>query len=577
MLVPKFFTTIQDYSREQLTRDLIAGVIVGVVALPLAIAFAIASGLPPERGLYTAIVAGFLISLLGGSRVQIGGPTGAFVVIVSGIVLKYGVDGLVVATLMAGFILVAFGVLRLGAAIKFIPYPVTIGFTSGIALIIFSSQIRDLLGLEMQSVPSAFLPKWDAYAHAFDTVNGWALGVAGATFAIILFWPRISRRIPGPFVALIVTTALAQLLHLPVETIGARFGAIHAGLPRPGIPHLSIAIVGALVGPAFTIAMLGGIESLLSAVVADGMIGGRHRSNMELVAQGLANIASPLFGGMPATGAIARTATNIKNGAATPVAGMMHALTLLLITLFFGRWAALIPLATLAAILIVVAFHMSEWRTFVSEFRAPKSDVAVLLATFLLTVLVDLTVAIEVGMVLAAFLFMRRMAEVTNIKVLTHEFEDPTDDFEHDPNAVRRRVVPEGVQVYEITGPFFFGAAEMFKDRVSRIAGKPKVLILRMRHVPAIDSTGLHALRDVVLRSEREGTLVILSDVHAQPVVALERSGLYDELGEVNIHGNIDDALNRARDHLGLPQVSRPAFATPTVARESPSGPPAVA
>ena len=569
MLVPKLFTTLQDYNREQFTRDVIAGVIVGIVALPLAIAFAIASGLSPERGLYTAIVAGFLISLLGGSRVQIGGPTGAFVVIVSGIVAQHGVDGLVVATLMAGFILVGFGLFRLGGAIKFIPYPVTIGFTSGIALIIFSSQIRDLLGLEMQSVPSAFVPKWDAYVHAFDTVNPWALVVAVATLSIIVVWPRISTRIPGPFVALIVTTLLARLLHLPVETIGARFGAIHAGLPQPSIPHLSLPIIRALAGPAFTIALLAAVESLLSAVVADGMIGGRHRSNMELVAQGIANIASPIFGGMPATGAIARTATNVKNGGRTPVAGMVHAITLLLITLFFGRLAALIPLATLAGILVVVAFHMSEWRTFVSEFRAPKSDVAVLLTTFLLTVLVDLTVAIEVGMVLAAFLFMRRMAEVTNISVLTHEFTDPVDDFERDPNAVRRREIPEGVQVYEITGPFFFGAAEMFKDRVGRIAGKPKVLIVRLRHVPAIDSTGLHALRELIQRSRKEGMLVILSDVHAQPVVALERSGLYDELTEENIHGNIDDALNRARQYLGLEPVGRPEFATPTVARES--------
>jgi sulfate permease, SulP family len=569
VLVPKLFTTLKDYDREQFTRDVIAGVIVGIVALPLAIAFAIASGLPPERGLYTAIVAGFLISLLGGSRVQIGGPTGAFVVIVSGIVQLHGVDGLVVATLMAGFILVAFGLLRLGAAIKFIPYPVTIGFTSGIALIIFSSQIRDLLGLEMPSVPSEFLSKWDAYVHAFDSVNPWALVVAVAAFTIILVWPKVSTKIPGPFVALIVTTLGVQLLHLPVETIGARFGAIHAGLPKPAIPGVSWATITALAGPAFTIAFLAGIESLLSAVVADGMIGGRHRSNMELVAQGVANIVSPLFGGMPATGAIARTATNVKNGGRTPVAGMVHAITLLLITLFFGRWASLIPLATLAAILVVVAFHMSEWRTFVSEFRAPKSDVAVLLTTFLLTVLVDLTVAIEVGMVLAAFLFMRRMAEVTNISVLTHEFTDPVDDFEHDPNAVRRRVIPDGVQVYEITGPFFFGAAEMFKDRVGRIAGKPKVLIVRLRHVPAIDSTGLHALRDLARRSQKEGTLVILSDVHAQPVVALERSGMYDELGEENIHGNIDDALNRARVHLGLAAEPRPGFATPTVARES--------
>ncbi len=569
MLVPKLVTTLKDYTREQFTRDLGAGVIVGIVALPLAIAFAIASGLTPERGLYTAIIAGLLISALGGSRVQIGGPTGAFVVIVAGIVQRYGVDGLLVATLMAGVILVVFGLVRMGGAIKFIPYPVTIGFTSGIALIIFSSQVKDLLGLEMDAVPASFVAKWDAYAHAFDSVNPWALVVAVATFTIILVWPRIERRIPGPFVALIGTTVLARLLHLPVETIGGRFGVIHAGLPHPSFPHVTLALVASLAGPAFTIAMLAAIESLLSAVVADGMIGGRHRSNMELVAQGVANIVSPIFGGMPATGAIARTATNVKNGGRTPIAGITHSITLLLITLFFGRWAAFIPLATLAAILIVVAFHMSEWRTFASEFRAPKSDVAVLLATFLLTVLVDLTVAIEVGMVLAAFLFMRRMAEVTNIQVLTHEFIDPGDDFETDPNAVRRRVVPEGVQVYEITGPFFFGAAEMFKDRVGRIAGKPKVLILRLRHVPAIDSTGLHALRDVARRSRQEGTLVILSDVHAQPVVALERSGMYDDLGEENIHGNIDDALNRARAHLGLPPADAPAFATPTVARES--------
>jgi SulP family sulfate permease len=569
VLIPKLVTTLKDYTRAQFARDLGAGVIVGIVALPLAIAFAIASGLTPERGLYTAIIAGFLISALGGSRVQIGGPTGAFVVIVAGIVQRYGVDGLLVATIMAGVILVVFGLVRMGGAIKFIPYPVTIGFTSGIALIIFSSQVKDLLGLEMDAVPAPFVAKWDAYAHAFDSVNPWALVVAVATFTIILVWPKIERRIPGPFVALIVTTVGTQLLHLPVETIGARFGVIHAGLPHPTLPPITLTLLASLAGPAFTIAMLAAIESLLSAVVADGMIGGRHRSNMELVAQGVANVVSPIFGGMPATGAIARTATNVKNGGRTPVAGMVHAVTLLLITLFFGRWAAYIPLATLAAILVVVAFHMSEWRTFASEFRAPKSDVAVLLATFLLTVLVDLTVAIEVGMVLAAFLFMRRMAEVTNIQVLTHEFEDPADDFETDPNAVRRRTVPEGVQVYEITGPFFFGAAEMFKDRVGRIAGKPKVLILRLRHVPAIDSTGLHALRDVVRRSRQEGTLVILSDVHAQPVVALERSGMYDELGEENIHGNIDDALNRARSHLGLPQTDKPVFATPTVKRES--------
>jgi SulP family sulfate permease len=401
-----------------------------------------------------------------------------------------------------------------------------------------------------------------------SSLNPWAVAVALLTVAIIVAWPRVSRRIPSPLVALLSTTAAVQLLHLPVDTIGSRFGVISATLPAPALPAVSFQQIPALMGAAFTIALLGAVESLLSAVVADGMIGGRHRSNMELVAQGIANIASPLFGGIPATGAIARTATNVKNGGRTPIAGMTHAITLLLITLFFGRWAGLIPMATLAGILVVVAYGMSEWRTFVAEFRAPKSDVAVLLTTFLLTVLWDLTVAIEVGMVLAAFLFMRRMAEVTNISVLTHELQDPRDDFENDPNAVRRRVVPAGVEVYEITGPFFFGAAETFRDRLAGIAVPPKVLILRMRHVPAIDSTGLHALRDLARRSRRDGTLVLLSDVHAQPVVALERSGLYDELGEENVHGNLDDALNRARAHLGLPPLPAPAFATPTVARE---------
>lgn len=574
-LVPKLVTTLHGYTRAQLATDVGAGVVVGIVALPLAIAFAIASGVPPERGLFTAIVGGFLISALGGSRVQIGGPTGAFVVIVYAIVQKHGVEGLGAATLMAGLILVGFGVARLGAAIKFIPYPVIIGFTSGIALIIFSSEVKDLVGLRMGPLPAEFLAKWRTMVAHFDTINPWAVLVSALTLVLIVVWPRVNRRVPSPFVALVVTTAVVQLLHLPVETVGTRFGVINATLPAPSLPAVTFDQLPGLLGPAFTIALLGAIESLLSAVVADGMIGGRHRSNMELVAQGVANLVSPLFGGMPATGAIARTATNVTNGGRTPIAGMTHAVMLLFVALFFGRAVGLIPMATLAGILVVVAFSMSEWRTFIGEFRAPKSDVAVLLATFLLTVLWDLTVAIEVGMVLAAFLFMRRMAEVTNISVLTHELQDPEDDFERDQNAVGRRVVPSGVAVYEITGPFFFGAAEMFKDRLGAIAVQPKVLILRMRHVPAIDSTGLHALRDLAKRSRQDGTLLLLSDVHAQPVVALERSGLYDELGEENVLGNIDDALNRAREHLGVPPLPRPAFATATVAREKgerPSG-----
>ena len=563
MLTPKLFTTMRGYRREDFLHDLSAGVVVGIVALPLGIAFGIASGATPEAGLYTAIIAGFLISALGGSRVQIGGPTGAFVVIVSGVIAAHGLEGLAIATMMAGVLLIILGVARLGGAIKFIPFPVTTGFTSGIAIIIFSSQVRDLLGLRMDAVPAEFLAKWRSYAAHLGTVNPWAVGVGALALAIILLWPRVSRRLPAPFVALVACTVLAQLFHLPVETIGDRFGVIHAGLPAPRIPTITLGVLRELSGPALTIALLAAIESLLSAVVADGMIGSRHRSNMELVAQGVANIASPLFGGIPATGAIARTATNVKNGARTPVAGLIHALTLLLITLFFGRWAAKIPMTVLAAILVVVSYNMSEWRRFRGELRAPRSDVAVLLVTFALTILVDLTVAVEVGMVLAAFLFMKRMSEVTNTSLVTGEFGDVEESEEGDPGATGLRVVPEGVDIYEIDGPFFFGAAESFKSALGNVARRPRVLIIRMRRVPAIDSTGLAALRDVVHRSRQEGTLVILSDVHSQPVIALTRSAFYEELGEANLTASLDDALDRARLYLGLPSAERPVFVQP--------------
>jgi len=546
--VPKLWTTLQSYDRRQFGRDAIAGIIVGIVAIPLAIAFAIASGVTPDRGLWTAIVAGFLISALGGSRVQIGGPTGAFVVIVYGIVQKYGVDGLTVATFMAGVLLVVMGAAKLGNMIKFIPHPVVTGFTSGIAVIIFSSQVKDLFGLRMGAVPAAFLAKWESFAEHASVPTPAAAGVAALTLAIIVVWPRISRRVPGPFVALIVATAATALLHLPVETIGSRFGSLNASFPHPQVPHLSVAEVTSLVGPAFTIAMLAAIESLLSAVVADGMIGGRHRSNMELVAQGVANLASPMFGGIPATGAIARTATNIKNGGRTPVAGMVHALTLLAVTLFAGRWAALIPLAALAAILVVVAYHMSEWRTFLAELRSPKSDVAVLLTTFGLTVLVDLTVAISVGMVLAAFLFIRRMAEVTNVTAVRRELDESDDADDSDLDAEVRQRIPRDVDVYEINGPFFFGAAERFNDTISILSRRPKVLIIRMRSVLALDSTGMHALKDVVHRSRREGTVVLLSDVHMQPLVALTGSPVLEEIGRENLFGTLDGALTRASD-----------------------------
>jgi len=569
VLVPKLVTSLETYDRQQFSKDLLAGVVVGIVALPLAIAFAIASGVTPERGLWTAIVAGFIVSAIGGSRVQIAGPTGAFVVIVYGIVQEHGIDGLMVATLMAGILLVVFGVAKLGVVIKFIPHPVVTGFTSGIAVIIFTSQLKDFFGLGMGDVPADFLEKVAAYGHSFGSVTPAAVGVALLALAIIILWPRISTRLPSPFVALIVTTAIVQWFDVPVETIGSRFGEISASFALT-VPKFDFQHIGVLIGPAFTIALLGGIESLLSAVVADGMIGGRHRSNMELVAQGVANIASPFVGGIPATGAIARTATNVKNGGRTPIAGIVHALTLLVITLAAGKWAALIPMATLAAILVVVAYNMSEWRAFRAELRSPKSDVAVLVTTFLLTVLVDLTVAIEVGMVLAAFLFIKRMSEVTNVNAVTREVEDDnTEEVYSDPNSVRTRRVPEGVEIYEINGPFFFGAAELFKDTLARVARKPKILIIRMRHVLALDSTGMHALKDVVHRSRRDGTLVLLADVHMQPLVALTGSPVLSEIGEDNVFGNLDDALNRARRELGLAVEPPPPNVTPTVRRES--------
>jgi sulfate permease, SulP family len=519
------------------------------VALPLAIAFAIASGVTPDRGLYTAIIAGFLISALGGSRVQVGGPTGAFVVLVYGIVQQHGVDGLIVATIMAGLLLIGFGLGRLGAAIKFIPFPVVTGFTAGIAVILIVQQLRDVLGLRLASAPPELIERLGTYLTHLDSVNPAAVGISAGTLLLLWLWPRVSHRVPAPFVALIVTTVLVELFHLPVETIGTRFGRIDAGFPHLSLPGISLAQTRELVGPALAIAALGAVESLLSAVVADGMIGGRHRSNMELVAQGVANVVTPLFGGIPATGAIARTATNVKSGARTPVAGMIHALTLLLITLFFGRLAGLIPLATLAAIVLWVAFKMAEWQVFRSELSAPRSDALVMLSTFLLTALVDLTTGIAVGMVLASFLFIKRMSEVTDVTVVSQDFQDTRPSADHS-GAIYRREVPKGVEVYEINGPFFFGAAEKFKDTLSEVSKKPKVLIVRMRNVPAIDSTAMHALRDLVRRTRRDGTRVLLSDVQPQPLAAMERAGLLAEIGGDNICGDVDEALAAAETRL---------------------------
>lgn len=571
-LVPKLVTTLREgYSRQQFTSDLLAGVIVGIVALPLAIAFAIASGVKPEQGIYTAVVAGFLISAFSGSKVQIGGPTGAFIVIVFDIVQRYGYDGLVIATLLAGALLVVMGLARLGSMIKFIPYPVTVGFTSGIALIIFTGQLRDLLGLQLAKIPSGFLEKLAAYGEHLGSISPASAGIGLLTIAVVLFWPRVTHRIPGSLVAILLSTLLVSLFDLPVATIGSRFGSVPSSLPMPHLPALpDWAHLRQLFSPALTIALLAGIESLLSAVVADGMIEGRHRSNMELVGQGIANLVCPLFGGIPATGAIARTATNVKNGGRSPVAGMVHAATLLLILLFFGKWAALIPMPTLAGILVVVAWNMSEAHLFARLLRAPRGDVLVLLSTFGLTVLVDLTVAIQVGMVLAAFLFMQRMASATQVGFITRELNEEEDA--EDPLSLRHRQVPAGVEVFEINGPFFFGAADKFKNALDTVSDPPRVLILRMRHALTLDSTALKALESVFIKSQRRGTRLLLSGVHAQPLVAMERAGFLAQLGEENVFANIDAALDRARELLGLEPVPRPQPFVPTVAREQTRG-----
>lgn len=549
---PKLLTVFREgYRKETFVSDLVAGIIVAVVALPLAIAFAIASGVKPEQGLYTAVIAGTVIAVLGGSRVQISGPTGAFIVVIYSIVQQYGYNGLAIATLLAGVLLIGMGLARMGTLLKFIPYPLTVGFTSGIALIILSSQVRDLLGLDTGAVPADFMEKWGVFAGSMHTANPSAIGIAVIAILIIVLWPKVTTKVPGSLLAIIVTTAAVQLFEIPVETIGSRFGEVPMGLPAPRMPELSWHLVREMFSPALTIALLGAIESLLSAVVADGMMGTRHRSNMELIAQGAGNIVSPMFGGIPATGAIARTATNIRNGGKTPVSALIHSAVLLLIMLFFGRWAALIPMPALAAILVVVAYNMSEWRTFVKLLRSPKSDVLVLVVTFVLTVLIDLTVAIEVGIGLAALLFMKRMSDTTEMQIIARGFnegereEDETDDYN-----IAQRDVPAEVTVFEVQGSLFFGAVEQFKETLSDLRSRPRVFILRMRNVFAIDATGLQAIEDVVHRMRKQDVLFLLSGAHAQPMVAMQASGLLDLIGEEHLCGNIDEALVKARAFL---------------------------
>jgi SulP family sulfate permease len=546
MFKPKIVDTFKNYNRQQFSKDLVAGVIVGVVALPLAIAFAIASGVSPEKGLFTAIIAGFIISAFGGSRVQIGGPTGAFIVIVYGIVQQYGVNGLIVATFIAGIMLMLMGFARFGSVIKFIPYPLIVGFTTGIAVIIFSSQIKDFLGLSMGAVPIDFIEKWLIYFQRFSSINWYALLIGAGTILIILFSAKIIRVIPGSLIAIFLSTFAVQIFHLPVETIGSRFGGIPSSLPAPVVPLLNWDIIKNAIQPAFAIAVLGGIESLLSAVVSDGMIGGNHKSNMELVAQGGANIASALFGGIPATGAIARTATNVKNGGRTPVAGMVHALTLLIIMLAVGKWATLIPMSCLAGILMIVAYNMSEYETFIDIAKGSRSDAAVLITTFLLTVLFDLTFAIQIGMVLAVFLFMRSMIKISNVSSLLQENELS----DNDDKSISKYNIPKEVEVFELSGPLFFGAAYKFKDAIKVIEKKPKVLIVRMRNVPVIDATGIHTIKDVLHMCRHDKIRLIISGIQPQVLEEFKKSRLLFKIGKRYVTDDFDVALQRAKEVL---------------------------
>ncbi|MBI5403647.1 MAG: sulfate permease [Ignavibacteriae bacterium] len=542
MFRPKLFTVLKEgYSKKAFLSDLTAGTIVGIVSLPLAIAFAIASGVKPEQGLYTAIIAGIIVAVLGGSRVQIAGPTGAFIVIVYGIVQKYGIDGLAAATLISGVILIFMGVARLGTLLKFIPYPLTVGFTSGIALIIFTSQIKDFLGLQINDLPADFMSKWYVYFHNFSAVSFDAIAVSLFSLLIIIFWPRISRKIPGPLVAIIASTVIVQIFNIKVDTIFSKFGAVPSSLPSPRLPSLSWDTITGVFSPAITLALLGSIESLLSAVVSDGMIRSRHRSNMELVAQGIANIFSPIFGGIPATGAIARTATNVKNGGRTPVAGIVQGVILFLIMIFFGKWAALIPIPTLSAILVVVAYNMSEWRSFKKLLKSPRSDVAVMLLTFVLTVVVDLTVAIEVGVVLSAMFFMKRMAEVSQVNAITKDIKEDYEGKEESNETSLK--MPDSVEIFEVYGSLFFGAVEQFTESMRVIEKKPKFLILETHNLLSIDASGIRALEDLYQQLKKQKTRFLISGLHKQPLFAIVQAELIDKIGEDNLFGSIEEAL----------------------------------
>ena len=547
----KLFSCLKTYDKKTFMSDLMAGIIVGIVALPLAIAFGIASGVTPEKGIITAIVAGLVISLFGGSKVQIGGPTGAFIIIIYGIIQKYGFEGLTIATLMAGLFLVLFGLLRLGTIIKYIPYPIVVGFTSGIAVTIFTTQIKDLFGLTLPSNPSDFIEKWGVYLQNFNTIDPWCALIGVASVVVIAVTPRFSKKIPGSLIAIILMTIVALLLKnfagvLSIETIGDRF-SISNELPAAQVPDMNWETIKSLVSPAITIAILGSIEPLLSATVADGVIGDHHDSNTELVAQGLANLASPLFGGIPATGAIARTMTNINNGGKTPVAGIIHAVVLLLIFLFLMPLAKYIPMACLAGVLVVVSYGMCGWRSFLELMKNPKSDVTVLLITFFLTIIFDLTIAIEVGLIIACLLFMKRMSETTDVKAITEEI-DLNQDAEFSTGNLDHLIIPQGVEVYEINGPYFFGAGNKFEEIMASFGDRPKVRIIRMRKVPFVDSTGIHNLTNLCEMSKKEGIQIVLSGVREKVNGQLEHAGFYHLIGEENICSHINLALKRANE-----------------------------
>lgn len=549
---PKLFQSLKSYSKEKFINDLMAGVIVGIVALPLAIAFGIASGVSPEKGLITAIIGGFIVSFLGGSSVQIGGPTGAFIVIVYGIIQNFGIEGLVIATFLAGVLLVLMGLLQLGTVIKFIPYPIVVGFTSGIALTIFTTQMKDLFGMTIDKMPGDFLSKWAVYAQNISSISWWSLLIGLLSIVIILLTPRISKKIPGSLIAIIILTMVVYLMRTyfgitGIETIGDKF-EINASLPQPEAISINMETINRLLPSAFTIAMLGAIESLLSATVADGVTGDKHNSNTELIAQGAANLIVPVFGGIPVTGAIARTMTNINNGGRTPMAGIIHAIILLLILLFLGPLTKHIPMSCLAGVLIIVSYNMSEWRTFRSLLKNPKSDVIVLLVTFFLTVIFDLTIAIEIGLLLAMVLFMRRMTETTRVSVSTDKINLSNDsEVAHDNEVL---VIPEGVEVYEIDGPFFFGIANKFDECMKLLGDKPKVRIIRMRKVPFMDSTGLHNLESLCRLSAKKNIQIILSGVNEKVRTVLIKNKMDEKIGAGNICSNIHEAIGKAETFL---------------------------